>query len=147
MKTIFDQNAIDELTARIAQISPQSKAQWGKMDAFQMVKHCGMSEEIFQGKRNYKRLFAGRLFGKMALGSILKNQGEMKRGLPTHPDLKITGTGDIEAEKLKWIGLLKAYTGYSNNNFIHPFFGKMNGEQVGAFVYKHTDHHLKQFAV
>lgn len=116
------------------------------MDAYQMLKHCTMSEEMFQGKKQYKRLFIGRLFGGMALKGILKNENPMKQNQPTHPEMKISGTGNFENEKAKWIELLQAYSAFSNHHFIHPFFGKMTQEQIGKYVYKHTDHHLKQFS-
>lgn len=73
METIFDKNTVTELLTRINSIQPNSKAQWGKMDAYQMLKHCTMSEEMFQGKKQYKRLFIGRIFGGMALNGILKD--------------------------------------------------------------------------
>ncbi|MCK0145300.1 DUF1569 domain-containing protein [Arenibacter sp. F26102] len=145
MKTIFDRNTIDELVQRIKSLQVNADAQWGKMDAYQMLKHCTMSEEMFQGKKQYKRLFIGRLFGSMALKGILKNENTMKPNQPTHPEMKIKGTGNFENEKTKWIELLRSYSTFLNPNFVHPFFGKMTKEQIGNYVYKHTDHHLRQF--
>lgn len=145
MKTIFNKNTVKELVDRINSLQSDSKAQWGKMDAYQMLKHCTMIEEMFQGKKQYKRLFIGRLFGRLALKGILKNENPMKQNQPTHPEMKISGTGDFENEKAKWIQLLQDYSGFSNPNFVHPFFGKMTKEQIGIYVYKHTDHHLRQF--
>ncbi|WP_316806515.1 DUF1569 domain-containing protein [Pedobacter agri] len=145
MKTIFDTKTVGELVGRINSLQANSQAQWGKMDAYQMLKHCTLSEEMFQGKKQYERLFIGRLFGVMALKGILKNEDPMKKNQPTHPEMKITGTGNFDAEKAKWIELLQGYARFSNNKFIHPFFGKMTTEQIGNYVYKHTDHHLRQF--
>ena len=145
MKTIFDKTIIEELVQRIEILKAKSQAQWGKMNAYPMLKHCTMSEEMFQGKKTYKRLFIGRLFGKMALNGILKDEEPMKQNSPTHPEMKITGTGNFENEKAKWIELLQAYSTFSNLDFIHPFFGKMTKDEIGKYVYKHTDHHLRQF--
>jgi hypothetical protein len=145
MKTIFDKNTATSLIIRINSLKPQDKVQWGKMDAFQMVRHCILSEEMYLGKKKYERLFIGRLFGKMALNGTLKNVEPMKKNSPTHPDFKITGSGDFEAERQKWITLLEQYAQFSTTNFVHPFFGKMTKEQIGYYVYKHTDHHLRQF--
>lgn len=145
MKSIFDTKTIEELIERINALQANAQAQWGKMNAYQMLKHCTMSEEMFQGKRQYKRLLIGKLFGRMALNGMLKNENPVKKNQPTHPDLKITGTGDFEAEREKWIGLLKAYPAFSNPGFVHPFFGKMTEDEIGKYVYKHTDHHLRQF--
>lgn len=146
MKTIFDKNTVTELVTRINSLQPNSKAQWGKMDAYQMLKHCTVSEEMFQGKKQYKRLFIGRLFGGVALKGILKNEDPIKQNQPTHPEMRISGTGNFKNEKAKWIELLQAYSTFSNHNFVHPFFGKMTKEQIGNYVYKHTDHHLRQFS-
>ncbi|RPD40899.1 DUF1569 domain-containing protein [Chitinophaga barathri] len=145
MKTIFDTETRTQLTGRIQSLSPDNKALWGKMTAFQMLRHCNKSEELFLGMKTYKRLFIGRLFGKMALGSILKDDSPMKKNQPTHPEFRITGDGDFEAEKEKWIGLLQRYDHTTAREFVHPFFGRMSPEQIGQYVFKHTDHHLRQF--
>lgn len=145
MKTIFDIKTVTELVNRINLLEAGTRAHWGKMDAFQMLKHCTLSEEMFQGKTGYKRLFIGRLFGRMALKGVLKPAHQMKKNQPTHPEMRITGTGNFEQERAKWIELLLGYASFSNNNFIHPFFGRMNKDEIGNYVYKHTDHHLRQF--
>ncbi|WP_036157944.1 DUF1569 domain-containing protein [Maribacter forsetii] len=145
MKTIFDKNTNSELIERIQNLKESDSAKWGKMNSYQMLKHCTLGEEMFQGKKQYKRLYIGKLFGRMALKGIIKNELPMKKNQPTHPELKISSSGDFDSEKQKWISLLNDYNGYSNTNFIHPFFGKMTNDEIGIFVYKHTDHHLKQF--
>ncbi|AEL25257.1 DUF1569 domain-containing protein [Cyclobacterium marinum] len=145
METIFNQKTVDGLTDRINQLKTTNNAQWGKMNAYQMLKHCTLSEEMFQGKRQYKRLFMGKLFGRMALNGILKDDKPMKKNQPTHPEFKIKGNGNFETEKAKWIDLLNGYNGFSNTNFVHPFFGKMTKEEIGKYIFKHTDHHLRQF--
>lgn len=145
MKTIFDHHVLAELIGRIVALPIPGKANWGKMDTYQMLKHCTMNEEIFLGQRQYSRLFAGRLFGKMALRQMLKDEQPLKKNQPTHPELKIVSTGDIEREKQRWIKLLEEYKNYTFTGFMHPFFGKMSRAEIGRFVYKHTDHHLRQF--
>lgn len=145
MQSILNEQTRQELYLRINLLQPTDKAQWGKMDPWQMLRHCTLSEEMFLGVKGYKRLFIGRIFGRMALKSILKNEAVLKKNQPTHPELKINGSGDTEAEKQKWIALLEKYATYSNPNFVHPFFGPMHAQQVGIYVYKHTDHHLRQF--
>lgn len=144
MKTIFDQDTINGVIHRIHDLQANDLAQWGKMNAYQITKHCTMSEEMFLGKKVYKRLFIGKLFGPAALKGILKDESPMKRSQPTHPEFKITTTGDFEKQRQQWIELLQAYKTFGGNDFIHPFFGKMSKEEIGRYVYKHTDHHLRQ---
>ena len=146
MKTVFDTKTVNELVGRINTLQTNGKPGWGKMNAYHMLKHCTLSEEMFLGKKRYKRLFIGRLFGQMALKGILKNDSPMKKNQPTHPEMKITGTGNPGEERNKWIQLLHGYTTFSDNDFVHPFFGAMTKDDIGKYVYKHTDHHLRQFS-
>lgn len=70
MKTIFDTTTREDLIARIAAVNENSKAQWGKMNIYQMLKHCTLTEEMYLGKTRYERTFIGRLFGKMVLKKV-----------------------------------------------------------------------------
>lgn len=146
MKTVFDKTTRDELINRINTLNETSKAQWGKMNVFQMMKHCILWEEWVLGKVKYKRVLIGRFIGKMVLKNILKDENPLMRNTPTLPELKVReNTGDIASERAKWIGLIEGYEYFSNHDFIHSFFGKMTKEQIGYLAYKHTDHHLRQF--
>lgn len=148
MKTIFDKSTREELINRINMLSENSTAQWGKMNIYQMLKHCTLWEEWISGKKKYKQVLIGRLFGKMALKKLLKDETPLMRNTPTIPDFKkekIGENGDVLAEKAKWIALIREYVNFSNDHFVHAFFGKMTKEQIGYLSYKHTDHHLRQF--
>lgn len=145
MKTIFDLATREELIRRINLLNENSQAQWGKMNVYQMIKHCEMWEEMAMGRKTYKRSFIGRLIGPLILKKVLKDETPLQRNTPTIPEFKITGNGNVETEKAKWIALLGEYDHFSNHNFIHPFFGKMTKEQIGLQAYKHIDHHLRQF--
>jgi hypothetical protein len=146
MKTIFDKQAREELINRINTLNESSTPQWGKMNAWQMVKHCVLCEEMYLGKKKYKRAFIGRLFGRIGLKNLMKEETPLKPNSPTSDAFKIKEmNGDLVSEKKKWISLIQEYANYSNDEFVHWFFGKMTKEQVGYFVYKHTDHHLRQF--
>ena len=145
MKTVLDKSTRDELISRINKLSENSAVQWGRMNVYQMVKHCTLWEEMTSGRNKYKRAFIGRLFGKIAMRTLLKNEDPMPRNAPTIPELRVTGTGDLAAEKKKWVALLEEYEHFSNTDLVHPFFGKMTREQTGYLAYKHTDHHLRQF--
>ena len=145
MKTIFDKTTRDEVINRINSLNENSAAQWGKMNVSQMLKHCTEFEEMSLGKKKYKQSFIGKLFGRMALKDMLKDE-PVKKNLPTVPSFKIKESNfDVATEKQKWIDLVKEYEHYSNNDFVHPFFGKIMKEQIGYLAYKHSNHHLLQF--
>ena len=148
MKTIFDKAIRDAVILRINSLNENSTANWGKMNFYQMLKHCTLYNEWMLGKNKpvYKQVFIGRLFGKTALKDFVRDDNPLKRNMRTLGNLKVVQTsGNVISEKSKWIELIKEFENYSNPNFIHSFFGKMTKEQIGYLVYKHTDHHLRQF--
>lgn len=148
MKSIFETNTRAELINRINLLNENNKAQWGKMSVYQMLKHCTLWEEMIQGKQKYKRVLMGRIFGRMALKTVLKDEAPLRHSTPTLPELIIKEKdGDISAQKKDWISRIEEYANFSNTDFIHVFFGKMTKEQIGQMAYKHTDHHLRQFNV
>ncbi len=150
MKSIFDKTTQDELVSRINALQTSTPAQWGKMNATQMLKHCTIFEEMVLGKnaKKHKQIWLGRLFGKIALRKLLKPDAIIGKNSPTLPEFIIKKTdGDLDELKKLWLTLIEEYSRFSNTGFVHPFFGEMTAEQIGYFVYKHSDHHLRQFGV
>ena len=148
MKTVFDKSTRDELVQRINLLNENNKPFWGKMNVYQMSKHCSIWNEWVLGKKDfvYKQDFIGKIFGKMALMSNTKNDKPIGKNIPAGKTFTVTeSVGDLTNLKLIWIDQIKAYEKFSNNNFIHDFFGKMTKDQIGIFAYKHNDHHLRQF--
>jgi hypothetical protein len=146
MKTIFDKAVRDQLITRINSLNENNKAEWGKMNAYQMVKHCIEYENMMLGKQEYKRVFLGYVFGKWALKTLIRDETPLKRNMPTVANFIIKeSSGDIASEKKKWIALIEEYAVLSDAGILHPFFGKVTKEQIGYLTYKHTDHHLRQF--
>jgi hypothetical protein len=150
MKTIFDKKTRDELINRINLIDENSRPLWGKMNGYQMTKHCTIWNEWVLGKNeyNYKQEFLGKIFGKMALKSNTKDNKPISKNMPAGKAFTIKEKdGDLQLQKTAWENLISDFEYFANDSFIHDFFGKMTNEQIGIFAYKHNDHHLRQFGV
>lgn len=148
MKTIFDTAAREELIGRINTLTPANTAQWGKMNVYQMTKHCTVWNDWIQGTHHpvYKHEFIGWIFGKVALKGIMRDDKPLKKNMPSGKAFTIREkNGDIEQQKRLWVRQVAGYEHFSNPGFIHDFFGKMTVEEIGILAYKHTDHHLRQF--
>ncbi|MFI5451141.1 DUF1569 domain-containing protein [Pedobacter sp. UC225_61] len=53
---------------------------------------------------------------------------------------------NLEAEKQNLINLINKFDAQKDTLAIkHPIFGKMSTEQWDVLLWKHTDHHLRQF--
>ncbi len=146
MKSVFDATTQNEIIERIQSLSPESKALWGKMNIYQMVKHCTLCEDMYLGTHIVKRVLIGRLFGRLILKQVLKDEKPFAKNSPTSKQLTSSAeSGNLEAQKSEWIHRIKQYQNYHNPNFVHPFFGPLTKEQIGFLDYKHIDHHLRQF--
>jgi hypothetical protein len=145
MKTIYDPRIRAELITRINALPPDAPRLWGKMTAGQMLKHCRLWEEMAQGHIVCKRNFIGRLVGKMVLSRLVADDRPLARNTPTTPLLIVHGEEDFAGEKAAWIARIQAYGNQESPGIVHPFFGRMTGEQIGILAYKHADHHLRQF--
>lgn len=148
MKTVFDPQCRNELVARIALLNPSHQPLWGKMNLYQMLKHNTYWNlwMLGQGHFKYRQEFLGKVFGKIALRRMVKNSKPLDKNVPTSPQFKVQAIeGNLEAEKKQWVRLIHAYEHYNNPDFVHDFFGKMHLEDIGILVYKHSDHHLRQF--
>ncbi|SDE85899.1 Protein of unknown function [Dyadobacter soli] len=148
MKTIFEAATREELIRRIQSLEKSNAAQWGKMNVYQMTKHCTIWDEWVLGehKPKYKQELIGWIFGKMALKSFVKDDRPIKKNIPSGTAFIVKEQeGDLELQKQIWISRIRAYKDFYNPDFIHDFFGKMTREEIGIFAYKHSDHHLRQF--
>ena len=120
MKSVLDKSTRDELIVRINKLGENSKAHWGQMNVYQMLKHCVLCEELYLGKTKHKRAFMGRLFGKMGLKNILREDKEFPKNAPTSNVFKVKETdGDVANEKQQWIALIEEYLPWSAYLLIH----------------------------
>lgn len=150
MKTIFEKEIIDDFVNRINKVNSQSRPLWGKMNSFQMLKHCSECTKSNLGERTDKRPFISYIFGRMTLNKIVKDDKPVGINSPTFAGFVIKENGDVEHQKKQLISLVKKYATRDVSSFegtVHPFFGKMTAHEIGILDYKHLDHHLRQFGV
>jgi hypothetical protein len=149
MKNIFDHINTAEILKRIDKLSPTSQPQWGKMDVAQMLAHCSSFQDIAMGSSFPPRSWLGLIVGRFAK-HIIYNDKTLPHNMSTIPTILIADDREFETEKEK---LKQKIITFQNNgpekctNHPHPFFGKLTSEQWGKGIYKHLDHHLKQFEV
>lgn len=149
MNSIYDKVSNDVMIARINKLTPESKALWGKMSVDQMFKHCTLANNVAFGEQELKINFFMKLLGKMFKNKVFYG-GDLKKNSPTAKEFIITENVDFETQKEKFINGFRRYA-IEGKQVIkvmnHPFWGKMTYEDWDALMWKHTDHHLKQFGV
>jgi hypothetical protein len=147
MKNLFEREAVDEVISRIDKLQPAVQRQWGKMDVAQMMAHCSAALDMASGKLKLPRIFIGRLIGPL-VKPIYTNEKPFSRNNPTDPKLVVSDQRDFlrEQEQLK-AKVRQFHEGGEAQctRHPHPFFGEFTPPQWARGMYKHLDHHLRQF--
>ncbi len=147
MKSLFEKPVYEEIITRVNSLSTQSERQWGKMNVAQMLAHCKEAFKVPLSEKSPPKIYPFALFGWMMKGKLYDDV-PWKQNLPTAPNFKINEERNFENEKT---GLITLVSRFHQSNpaaiekIIHPVFGKYTGVQWGKAMYKHLDHHLRQF--
>lgn len=147
MKHFHDPTTVTELKARVQQLRPDSPRQWGTMTAPQALAHLTVALEQALGDRKPPRMLAGRLLG-WAVKPIALGAKPMPRNAPTVPELVIADRRELDIERARLLALVDraAAAGPAGcTTHPHPFFGRLTPQQWSVLLYKHLDHHLRQF--
>lgn len=147
MSSLFEPSDRDALLGRLQSLRHDSPRQWGKMDAAQMLGHLAQALESGTGDRPMKQRFLGKLITPLIRSKVLGEEPFGKNS-PTDPTYVVADARDFDAERgrvLTLIDRMVARGADAAGRETHPFFGKLSGEEWGRLVYKHIDHHLRQF--
>jgi len=147
MKNLFEADALAEVTSRLDTLQATSQRQWGKMDVAQMMAHCSAAMDMASGRLNIPRIFIGRVIGPF-VKPIYTNETPFSRNNPTSPKLVIADHRDFASEQTQLKDKIKRF--YEGGEaqctrYPHPFFGAFTPDQWARGMYKHLDHHLRQF--
>jgi hypothetical protein len=150
LKNLFDTARVQEVTGRISQLSPISTREWGKMSVSQMLAHCSVGMETATGDKKPPRVTVGRILGPIIKPLAFRNDDGMKRNSPTAPIFIIDGEPEFQQERAKLADLVERFGAAGAaccTNHPHAFFGRLKPDEWAILMYKHVDHHLRQFSV
>ncbi len=149
MNSLFNPVDREALSHRLAALEPGALRQWGKMDPAQMLRHCALSLGEPLGDRSVKQVFLGKLVTPFIRRAVFGDK-PFRRNSPTDPAYVVSDPPDFEAERSRLATLLDQVVQRGparTEGRIHPFFGRLSGAEWGTLIYKHLDHHLRQFGV
>ena len=151
MKNLFDSAVANQIETRLKKLEPQSERLWGKMTAPQMLAHCSLSMQWAVGETApEKGPVVVRLVGRLVKPFVFRNEDPLRKNSPTAKSLIVADKRDLDEERQRLLALIDKFAaagapGCTRNP--HPFFGTMTADQWAILMYKHLDHHLRQFGV
>lgn len=151
LPNIFSSEVSEGVISRIQQLTPQTQAQWGKMNVGQMLAHCNVTYEyVYEENKYAKPKGFMKLMLKLMVKPLVVNEKTYKPNNPTAPDFRIADARDFEKEKDRLVNFIRRVQADGENKFdgmVSHSFGKLNKTEWNNMFYKHIDHHLRQFGV
>jgi len=148
MKNLFDEHTKQEILNRIDKLNPNSKAQWGKMNVNQGLRHMSLALDIPTGKLNPT---PGKLppMPKWLFKFFLLNTKPPKEKANTFKELDIVKNNinptDFEAERNQFKNAVETFCKAGILIPENKIAGKFSKKDWGKLNYNHADHHLRQF--
>ena len=150
VENLFSAEGLERTKARIAKLTPQTQAVWGKMSVSQMLAHNCVAYEMALTDKHPKPNGLVRLLLKLFVKNGVVGPKPYPRNASTAPAFIIKGDRDFEAERARLLAFMdqtfqkgeKAFEGKESLSF-----GPLSAQEWNVLFSKHLDHHLQQFGV
>lgn len=148
MPNLFEPATRQTIMERLSRLTPGAARHWGKMEPAQMLAHCTAAMQVATGELPRKQPFLFKLIAPFARSSFLSEHKPFGKNSPTDPAFVVSDSRDFEREKARLTATVERFSesgpGEAGKHE-HSFLGRITGEQWGVVMYKHLDHHLRQF--
>ena len=146
--TIFDPAARRQLVGRLDRLRPDSARRWGKMTPDQMMCHLDDSLRCAIGETPTlprKTIMANRILRWIIIHVLPWPKGRAQ----TVKEMLATKPVEFNDDRRRLIAMLEKAASQTPaaSWAVHPAFGDLSGRDYGVLIYRHFDHHLRQFGV
>jgi hypothetical protein len=148
MRTMWDGQAAHGIRDRVERLAPDRARQWGSMSAQQMVCHLSESLKMALGELQVAPKHLPIRYPP--LKQLVIYVAPFPKNAPTAPELVIAGTPQPWGDDVATLQtLIDRFTARASASAWpdHPAFGKLSRRGWGVLVFRHIDHHLRQFGV
>lgn len=148
MKNIFEQAVKEEMEQRVNALTPESKANWGKMNVAQMLAHCNVPYEMALTEKYPKAKGIKRWLLSKTVKNIVCSEKPYKKNSRTAPEFVIVDEREFEMEKNTILENIQKVYAMGEAQFDgkeSTSFGPLNSKEWSNLFYKHLNHHLEQF--
>lgn len=150
LPSIYDAAVAEDFITRINKLTPETQPLWGKMDVARMLAHCCVTYEYIFDERHDKPSFLMKFILKALVKRKVVSEETYGKNSPTGPAFIIANAKDFEKEKARLINYVNKvlekgpsfFQGKASNSF-----DVLTPTEWNNMMYKHLDHHLRQFGV
>lgn len=152
MRSLLNGDDRQALCARVCELTEASVPRWGRMDVAGMLGHLCNASYMALGELRVTRRGSDalRVFpAKHVLKYLLLYVVPFPKGAGTSPELIVSEPGQVGENKALLQSLLERFGAGPTEGPgpEHGLLGTLSRREWGVLVYKHVDHHLRQFGV
>nr|MBI1229688.1 DUF1569 domain-containing protein [Cytophagales bacterium] len=148
-KTVLDISAAEGLVSRVGLLKVDTVPLWGTMNAAEMLGHCNVTNlSVLKWKGTIRKASVRQGIAKFFWMNVLPKFPRNVRGKKVF-DMKGQIASDrFEEERKIFVDLVRKFHSHQHPlTAPHPVFGPLNTAEWGKVIYKHLDHHLRQFGI
>lgn len=148
-KNLLDKAAAESIIERISRLNASQKANWGDMNASEMLLHCNIcNRQILEEGRGNKSTTVKQYLLRILALYIAPGFKKGIKGESKNDTLGKARPEQFEELRNEFIALIRRFPENKQPlTLTHTAFGNISTNQWGIAAYKHMDHHLRQFGV
>lgn len=148
MQTLFHPGTLAEIVGRIDHLTSDSTPAWGRMSVGEMVCHLSDYLRVALGHAPAQAI-GNALTAALARAVFLRLPLRFPKNARTLPELRRTAPDTLARDVAMLKTLLEEFVSRKQRREWprNPLFGRLTGAEWAGLVYRHTDHHLRQFRV
>lgn len=150
MQSLWNTADEAEIRSRIEKLTAASPRKWGKMTVDKMLKHLDVAYASAAGKIELPdEGFKTAVASIKPIARLIIYKMPWPKSLPTAEGFTITEQGEFQEAKTSFVATFNDFMKLKEGGSFgkHPLFGSLSYDDWGVLLFKHTDHHLKQFGV
>ena len=153
MKNLISKSDCAQVINRVGTLTSQTKNLWGKMNVNEMICHVSDPFRDILGIRNTPLVIPEEM--RVQFVPVILNENPFEKNAPSVPPY-LQGEGGsgtkpstFENAKKTLLNLMDAFqaTDTSFKFYSHGVLGILSRDEFGIYLWKHLDHHLRQFGV
>ena len=147
MPSLRNETIRNGLIQRVQRLTPESKPQWGSLDAPRLLCHLADTFRMSLGDLLVPSANT-KVLQRFPLKHLFLYVAPFPKGAKAPAELLSTTPGDFESDRKRAVGLVERLAATPRGaGAEHPFLGPLTNEEWNVLQWKHISHHLKQFGL
>lgn len=147
---VFEPDTTADLLERLDRLAPDTAARWGRMNVAQMLAHCCIPYEQIRGERGAGVPALLRPLARLLVKPKVVGERLYGRNIPAPKAMSISEAREFHRERERLRGYIAHHHAEGAAAFHerpHPVFGPLTAREWSNLLWKHLDHHFRQFGV